>query len=516
MTGADSAIEPGLDLSPDELIVDGFAGGGGASVGIEQATGRTVDIAINHSPLAMLMHRVNHPRTRHLICDIFEADPVETCGGRPVGLFWISPDCTYHSVARGGKPFRDKKRALRKRGLARVAIVWAKVKRPRVIILENVKEFEDWGPLLENGMPCPDRLGLNFRRFVAELRNLGYVVEWKNLKACDLGDPTLRERLFLVARCDGAPIRWPEPTHGPGRAWPWRTSGECLDFSIQCPSIFLTKEEGARIGVKRPLAENTMRRIARGVFKFVINEADPFIVPPSGSGEPGLVAPIISAFYGDKGASSSRCRDVRTPLPTQTCDPRFAMVTAFLAKHYGGHETPGSSLRRPIDTITCRDHNALVTSHLMKLKGSCRHGQSLREPLHTIAAGGNHFAEVRAFLIKFYSSGGRWASLKQPMPTITATDRLGLVTVRGEDYMIADIGMRKLTPRELFRGNGFPDSYIIDPWVDDRRDKRGRRLKPGPLSAEAQVDLCGNSVPPGFARAMVHAQFARSVIRRTA
>lgn len=515
MTEGEGAIEGFLDLSPDELIVDGFAGGGGTSVGIEQATGRPVDIAINHSPLAMLMHRVNHPRTRHLICDIFEADPIETCGGRPVGLFWVSPDCTFHSVARGGKPFRDRRRALRKRGLARVAIVWAKVKRPRVIILENVKEFEYWGPLLENGKPCPDRLGLNFRRFVAELRNLGYAVAWQNLKACDFGDPTSRERLFVVARCDGAPIRWPEPTHGPGRAYAWRTAGECLDFSIPCPSIFLTKEEAARVGVKRPLAENTMRRIASGVFKFVINDADPFIVPAR-RGSDAMVMPLISAFYGDKGKSSHRCRDVRGQLPTQTGDPRFALVAAFLAKHYGGHETPGSSLCRPMDTITGRDHNALVTSHLMKLKGTCRHGQSLREPLHTIAAGGNHFAEVRAFLIKFYSMGGQWASLKQPMPTITATDRLGLVTVQGEDYMIADIGMRMLTPRELFRGNGFPNSYIIDPWVDDRRDKLGRRLRPGPLSADAQVDLCGNSVPPGFARAMVQAQFERAAERGVA
>lgn len=519
-----------IRLEPDELIVDGFAGGGGVSVGLEKALGRPVDIAINHNPLAMLMHLVNHPRTRHIVSDIFEADPIEVCAGRSVGLLWISPDCTYFSVARGGRPFRSKKKAERRRSLANVAPWWGKTKRPRVIILENVKEFEDWGPLLASGLPCKERMGLSFRRFVKQLRNLGYQVEWRSLKACDYGAPTSRERLFLVARCDGLPIGWPEPTHGPGRAHPWRTAAECIDWSIPCPSIFLTKREGKKLGIKRPLCKNTRRRIARGVIKFVIESGDPFIVPITHSGdarvhgiheplrttttakrgEHALIVPtLIQTGYGERKGQAPRVPGLDKPLGTVVGSKKHALVTAFLAKHYGGHyEGPGATLGGPLHTVTKSDHHALVAGHLVKLKGSSRHGQSIKEPLHTVAAGGNHFAQVQAFLIKFYGEGGgQLASLADPMDTTTRRHRLGIVTVHGEDYAIVDIGMRMLTPRELFNGNGFPKDYIIAPWVANRLDKRGRKLKPGPLSAEAQVDMCGNCVPPAMAEAMARAQF---------
>lgn len=394
-----------------ELIVDNFAGGGGASTGIELATGRSVDIAINHDPAAIAMHRANHPSSKHYCENVWDVDPVEACGGRPVGLAWFSPDCKHFSKAKGGKPVE---KAIR--GLAWVAIRWAKLVRPRVIILENVEEFTTWGPLIGN-RPDPTRKGQTFRRFVHALKRYGYRVEWNELRACDYGAPTIRKRFFLIARCDGLPIVWPEPTHGDpstlfvasGILHPWRTAAEIIDWTIPCPSIY---------DRKKPLCENTMRRIARGLRKFVLEHPQPYIVDDH-------IAPFLIQYHTEQSGKEVRGQAVDKPLMTADSSNRYGLVTALLIKYYGQGE-----------------------------------GQSLREPLHTI----------------------------------TAKDRFGLVIIRGEPYQIIDIGLRMLTPRELFRAQGFPEDYIID------RDADGKHY---PKSA--QVARCGNAVPPPFAEALVRA-----------
>jgi DNA (cytosine-5)-methyltransferase 1 len=462
----------------NEIIVDNFAGGGGASLGIEQALGRSPDIAVNHDPEAVAMHEANHPTTQHLCGDVWEYDPIAVCGGRPVGLLWASPDCKHFSKAKGGKPVQKKIR-----GLAWVVVRWAKTVRPRVIILENVEEFQTWGPLTPAGLPDPQKRGLTFQRWLRELRACGYVVEMKQLRACDYGAPTTRKRLFVIARRDGQPIVWPSPTHGPGLL-PFRTAAECIDWTIPSPSIFTRK---------KPLAENTLRRIARGIRRFVLEAAEPFVIPVShsgdarvhGIGEPlrtitagsrspfALVAPtLIQTGYGEREGQAPRSLDLGAPMGTLVAGGvKQALVSAFLAKHYGGNESPGSSLAKPFDTITCKDHHSLVT----------------------VAHGRDRRPQVRAFLTKYYGAS-HGQSLAEPLHTITTLPRFGLVTVDGEDFEIVDIGMRMLAPRELFRGQGFPDSYVIDPIFNGR-----------PLTGTAQVRMCGNSVSPVISRALVAA-----------
>jgi len=549
---------PLLRLQHDELLVDSFAGGGGASLGIEHALGRSPDIAINHDAEAIAMHQANHPATKHYCENVWKVDPREACKARPA-LAWFSPDCKHFSKAKGGKPV-DKNI----RGLAWIVIRWAKAVQPRVILLENVEEFEDWGPLLDNNLPCPDRIGLTFRIWVGKLKALGYSVEWRELVAANYGAPTTRKRLFLVARCDGLPIVWPRQTHG-GNLIAWRTAAECIEWSLPTYSIFLSNEEARRHGVKRPLAENTMRRVARGLRKFVIENPRPFIVglangdhargPGSrshGLDEPirtihasgnnhALVAPYV-ARIGQTGGNGRYCNDVREPVSTITSkaehlllapwfvsrygeregqEPRALsvdrpmptivptqngaqLVAAFLAKHYGGHETPGSSLGESFDTVTARDHHALIASSIVKLKGTSQHGQQMDLPLHTVQAGGNHYAQVNAFLLGYYSgdrSGGQGSALDAPVPTLSTRDRAGLIMVRNEPYVIADIGMRMLAPRELFRAQGFPNNYIIAPVVNGK-----------PLTKEAQVRCVGNSVCPPVAAALARAQFEDQVI----
>jgi DNA (cytosine-5)-methyltransferase 1 len=393
------------------------------------------------------------------------------------------------------------------RGLAWVVIRWAKRVRPRVIMLENVEEFADWGPLTDDGKPCPLRKGKTFNLWLNQLRRFGYRVEHRELRACDYGAPTTRKRLFVIARCDGLPIVWPEPTHGPGRL-PYRTAAECIDWSLPCPSIF----ERAR-----PLAENTLRRIARGVMKYVVNSGDPFIVPlthtgdarvhpidepvrtltTAKGGELTLCAPtLVQTGYGEREGQAPRVPGIDKPLGTVVAGgQKHALVAAFLAKHYGGNETPGTALGRAIDTITTQDHHALVASTITKLRGT-NTGHATDEPLQTIAARGTHFAEVRALLMKYYGSD-QDPKLREPLHTVTTRDRFGLVTVHGEQYAIADIGMRMLQPRELYRAQGFPDSYVIE------FEHKGR-----PLPKHAQVRMCGNSVCPPIAAALVRANFA--------
>ena len=335
------------------------------------ALGREVDIAVNHNAEALAMHAANHPGAAHLIEDVFSVDIGEATNGQPVGLAWFSPDCTHHSKARGGKP-----RSKNIRGLAWVAVKWAyhPTASPRVIILENVEEFEEWGPLMDNNLPDPCLKGDTFREFVARLRYRGYEVDWKVLRGCDYGAPTIRKRLFLVARRDGAPIVWPDPTHGKpdsmevlsGHRAPWHTAAECIDWSIPCPSIFLSKEEAKLLGIKRPLADNTMERIFMGIMKFVIKAQDPFIIPlthcggdrvedirdpfkiitTEHRGEKALVMPFLTEHAN---GSSQRNFDIQEPLRTQCAQVKgghFAAVTAFLAKHY----TPESPAPRRTTT----------------------------------------------------------------------------------------------------------------------------------------------------------------------
>lgn len=527
------------------LVIDNFAGGGGASTGIERALGQSVNVAINHDALAIAMHRANHPGTRHLCEDMLEVDPRTVEPGKAIDLAWFSPDCTHHSKARGGKPV-DKKI----RGLAWVVIRWAAVRRPRVIMLENVEEFADWGPLDADNKPCPRRKGLTFRRWRRELHKLGYRTELRELRACDYGAPTIRKRLFIIARCDGEPIVWPEPTHGPGLL-PYRAAAECIDWSITCPSIFERK---------RPLAENTMRRIARGVDRFVLQNPQPFIVTCNHGGEGfrgqdlgepmrtitaahdanGLVVPWFVPRYGEHSQQKPRTRSVEQPLPTVTAtangaslvsaflskyhglkgsesrgrgphEPigtldtsnRYSVVTGHLAKHYGGHETPGAALGDPMSTITARDHHAVIASHLINLKGTDRRARGLQEPAPTICGGGTHAGLVAALMAPYYGggSGHTGRDLLAPAPTITSRDRLQLVTVSidGETYVLCDIGMRMLQPRELFLAQGFPEDYRIELKVNGRR-----------LSKADQVRMCGNSVCPDVVEALVRANLAEA------
>lgn len=542
-------IQPGLF---EELIVDNFAGGGGASLGIERGLGRAVDIAINHDREAVEMHEKNHPYTTHYIEDVWVVDPVAACKGRPVGLAWFSPDCKHFSKAKGGKPVsRDI------RGLAWVTVKWARKVRPRVIMLENVEEFKTWGPLrfrrdnkgqriedtpeeysvaekplygefeafgLYSGFadeavrplrnkryqmePHPDRKGETFKLFVHRLKQLGYKVDWKEIRACDYGAPTIRKRLFMVARCDGMPIVWPSATHGLGKK-KYRTAADCIDWSIPCPSIFERK---------KPLAENTQRRIAKGIFKFVINTPNPFFITyygpknihdfrgfelsdqiPTQTTENrfGLVTPFIAPIANYNG--SVIAHDADKPLRTITAWPKggsFALVSAFLAKNYGGNYAgAGIHPDKQMATVTTKDHHSLVTSHLIKMYSSCNHGQDVRKPMPTVTATGQHIGEVRAFLTKYYGTAcGQ--SLKNPAATVTSKDRFGLVTVAGLDYQIVDIGMRMLAPRELYRAQGFGDDYQID-FISQYTGK--------PLTKTAQVRMCGNSVSPHPAEALVRA-----------
>lgn len=581
------------------LVVDNFAGGGGASTGIAWAIGRDPDIAINHSPQAVAMHKANHPDTRHLIEDVWAVDPLKECGDRPVDLAWFSPDCTHFSRAKGGKPRSKKTRAL-----AWVVIRWAKAVRPKVVMLENVEEFLTWGPVNNDGEPCRRRAGRTFKMWVGKLRALGYDVQWRSLVAADYGAPTTRKRLFLIARCDGERIVWPEPTHGRHRPRPWRAAAEVIDFSLPCPSIFERR---------KPLAEATLRRIGAGLRRYVLESPRPFVIhlthqgPRSthptdaplptvtganrgelalvtpfvstqfgqsvgraaaeplptvtggGMGHQALVAPylapvthtksgdrthdaarpmpvvttakggefvlvaptLVQTGYGEREGQAPRAPGLHKPLGTVVPGGKHGVVAAFLAKHYGGpngHATPGQPATDPAGAVTAQDHHALVTAQLelpgtrpdaaasfvSKFYGTST-GADAADPLPTVTAngrGGGHLAEVRAFLVKYYGSNGSAQSQQQslfdPLHTVTSKARFGLVTIEGAEYQITDIGMRMLAPKELFAAQSFPADYLLDvPF-------KGRKLTKTEL-----IDLCGNSVAPVMAYALVKANLRR-------
>lgn len=444
-----------------ELIVDNFAGGGGASTGIEDATGCCVDIAINHDPEAIKMHKANHPYTEHYCEDVWQVDPVKACKGYPVGLAWFSPDCKHFSKAKGGKP-KDKFI----RGLAWVACRWAGLVRPRVIMLENVEEFKTWGPLNRGHHPIKSKQGKTFEKFVQQLMDLGYEVQFKELVAADYGAPTMRKRFFMIARCDGKPIVWPKPTHGPadsaevkaGLIKPYVGAYTQLDFSLPCPSIFDTSEEiKKKYGIRavRPLARKTMDRIARGVKKFVLDNPDPFVIEDESE---DIKMPILIQYHSETTKDEVRGQGIENPIMTVDSSNRYGLVTSFISKFYKSGT-----------------------------------GQDIREPLHTITAGDGHFGEVRAFLTKYYGSG-TGQDIKEPLDTITAQDRFGLVTIYGTEYRIVDIGLRMLEPKELYGCQGFPEDYIID------RDCEGKVYP----RAE-QVRRCGNAVCPPIPTALVRA-----------
>jgi DNA (cytosine-5)-methyltransferase 1 len=536
-----------------EIIVDSFAGGGGASLGIEMALGRSPDVAINHDADALAMHEVNHPETLHMNSNIWQINPDDVMPGRQIGLMWASPDCKHHSKAKGGKPL-----SRNIRDLAWVVVLWAQRRRPRVICLENVEEFQDWCPLDADDRPATGRKGETFRKWVGQLKKLGYKVEWRELRACDYGAPTIRKRLFLVARRDGRPIVWPAPTHASpkseevrsGKLPPWRTAAEIIDWSLPCHSIFLTKEEGRAVGVNRPLAEATMARIAKGVQRYVIEAKEPFIVSvahgfsggrreyplddPLGTVTGGgiahaLVTPVVAGCGGRAGQSRPRGAD--EPLQTVTAKadsvlaavhltkfsensighlpdeplhtvmagaPRHGVVAAFLAKHNGGTCPGARAAGEPLSTVTATGaQQAIVSAAMLSLKGADRRASDIETPHPTVTAQGLHSAEVRAFLVKYYGNDKDGVSPAEPMHTVPTRDRFGLVMVHGEPYEIADIGMRMLRQRELFRAQGFPDSYIID-----------RRPDGSKLTGTSSVRMCGNSVSPVMARALVAANYA--------
>ena len=503
--------------------IDLFAGAGGASRGILEATGTSPILAINHDEHAIEMHTINHPaaHTLHLCMGVEQTDCVAAVRGKHIDLAWFSPDCTHFSKAKGGKPLD-----LKIRSLAWEVPFWAESVRPDVICLENVPEFVTWGPLhgIEDctcgstdkdpkkhpkclySRPIKAKKGETFKQWVRSLRALGYDLQWKTLIAADYGAPTTRKRLFVIARCDGKPIRWPRKTHGPGREFPHRTAAEVIDWSIPTLSIFATKEECKRFrrdghsdGTPiRPLAEATQARIAEGMRRFVLESDDPYLTYMEAHGALSAPTMIQTGFGERKTGKPQRPRylDLHKPLGTVVSGgSKHALVSAFLSKHYGGPNGnsggPGVPLHLPAGTVTGRDSTGLTAVFLDKAYSSAKAGTRLNLPTPTVTSGGNHLALVAAFITKYYGSGGRWSGMGEPMHTIVTKARMGLVTImlEGEEYLITDIGMRMLQPRELARAQGFNDSYVLT----------GTKSQ--------QIARIGNSVPPPMVKAIVQAQF---------
>lgn len=574
-----------------EIIVDSFAGGGGASTGIELALGRIVNAAINHDPAAIRMHEANHPYTEHYQASVWDVDPEAVCRGRPVALAWFSPDCKHFSKAKGAA-LVDRKI----RGLAWIVLRWAAKVRPRVIILENVEEFQTWGPV-RKGKPVKKLAGTTFQKFVGQLRALGYSVEWRELVAADYGAPTTRRRLVLIARCDGRAIVWPERTHAPrdsaevrsGKLLPWRSAAEIIDWSLPCPSIFSTKDEiHERYGISavRPLADNTMRRIIRGVDKFTIKSGAPFIVECNHSGgghvtdsqEPcktitakhtgGICRPILAPLtmtntsnsvgapvsapmntvrtgggggqmlvttslmcigqtgggnrirslhehapttvskqeaclvassliqYHTEKTENARAAGLDKPICTVDAANRYGLTCANLVEYYGGGRP--LDVQSPMHTVTSHDREAVVAAHVVKYKRD-EVGTRPSEPLPTQTAGGV-FGCCKAVLCKIGTSERLhyWPQIRDLLNRYCGyalgTDDLLLLSIGGAPYYIADIGLRMLSPRELYNAMGFPPDYIID------RDYLGNEY-----GKTKQVARCGNAVCPPMATALVRA-----------
>lgn len=565
-----------------EIIVDNFAGGGGASTGIEIATGRAVAIAINHDPAAILMHKTNHPYTEHFQASVWDIDPVAVCRGRRVGLAWFSPDCKHFSKAKGAA-LVDRKI----RGLAWITLRWAAKVRPRVIILENVEEFQTWWPV-RKGKPVKKLAGTTFRKFIRQLEELGYTVEYRELIAADYGAPTSRKRFYMIARCDGKPIVWPKPTHsktGADGLPKWRSAAEIIDWSLPCPSVFATKAEIMdRYGLKavRPLAKNTMRRIIRGVDKFTIRSGKPFIVQQkfqnaaqniekplttvtavgvhelckpllapvtvtntsnsvggtvgapvhtvttagnqmlvtpflaecnhSGGGHiapvtdahktitakhtGGIVAPALIQYHTEQ-TEHVRASGLGTPIHTVDASNRYGLTCANLVEYYTGGRP--LDVQDPMHTVTSHDREAVVAAHVVKFKGD-NLGHGADEPMQTVTTSAGEFAVCKVYLAKMHGGDelGYWPLIRDLLNEFCgytlAEDEVLLLEIGGALYYIADIGLRMLSPRELYNAMGFPPDYIID------RDYEGHEYK-----KSAQVARCGNAVCPPVASALVRA-----------
>ena len=531
---------PASRLRPGEIVVDLFAGGGGASEALKQALGIDPALAYNHDADAIGMHAANHPLTDHHREDIWHADPVRDVGDRLVGWLHASPDCTHFSQAKGGQP-----RNVKIRSLSWVVLKWvgqlARVSRaPRIISLENVRQILSWGPLvakrdkatgrvlkmdgtvaapgervpveLQQLVPDKCHAGRTWRQFIAAMEALGYLAEWRVLSAADYGAGTSRERLFLVARRDGAPIQWPEPTHGPGRAAPHVTAAECLDFSIPCPSIF---------DRRKPLADATLRRIARGLKRHVLDAAEPFFITEFANASSGrtwsgaeplrtqcagvkgghfaaVVPTLVQTGYGEREGQQPRVPDVHAPLGTIAAGGvKHALVSAFLEQANGGgpngNPAPARRCRQPVSAITATgSQQRLVTAELVQLSPEAEDGAR----------------RVAAFMVNYYGQGTA-LDLDKPLPTVTTRDRMALVTVviRGTPYVIVAIGLRMLRPHELYRAQGFPADYIHDRTADGR-----------PLTVTAQVRMVGNSVspPPLYALATANLTEETSPVARSA
>lgn len=475
----------------DEIIVDNFAGGGGASTGIEIATGKQVAIAINHDPAAILMHKTNHPYTEHLQASVWDVDPKAVCRGRPVGLAWFSPDCKHFSKAKGAA-LVDRKI----RGLAWITLRWAATVRPRVIILENVEEFQTWGPV-RKGKPVKKLAGTTFRKFISQLEALGYTVEFRELVAADFGAPTSRKRFYMIARCDGKPIVWPKPTYsktGADGLPKWRAASEIIDWSLPCPSVFASKAQiMERYGLKavRPLAKNTMRRIIRGVDKFTIRSGKPFIVP----GKP-LLAPALIQYHTEQ-TESVRASGLGTPINTVDASNRYGLTCANLVEYYTGGRP--LDVREPMHTVTSRDREAVVAAHVVKFKGD-NLGHGANEPMQTVTTSAGEFAVCKVYLAKMHGGDelGYWPLIRNLLNEFCgytlAEDEVLLLEIGGTLYYIEDIGLRMLSPRELYNAMGFPPDYIID------RDYQGHEY-----GRTKQVARCGNAVCPPVASALVRA-----------
>ena len=570
----------------EEMIIDNFAGGGGASTGIELATGRAVDAAINHDPDAILMHQTNHPQTRHYCESVWDVNPWEVTRGRPVGLAWFSPDCKHFSKAKGSKPVDRNIR-----GLAWIVLKWAGTVKPRVIILENVEEFQTWGPV-RKGKPVKSRRGETFRKWKEQLQALGYEIDHRELVAADYGAPTIRKRFFLIARCDGKPIIWPERTHAPkdseevksGKCKPWRGAAEIIDWTIPCPSIFDTTDEiKEKYGIRavRPLAVNTRKRIARGIEKFVLQNKEPFIVPigygerkgqaprvhdikepvstvvssgkqylcqpelspfivqvnhkgeqfrgqelkepiPTITGKHGygLATPVMTAIAVSKAEQclampsliqyhteqSERVRGQGMDEPIMTLDAanRYGLSVAYLAEYFQNGRP--LDVKSPLHTSTTKDRECVVETFISKFYKTGI-GQKPDEPLHTVTTSAGHFGIVTVNMNRSEMNLHHWNEVRELLNAYCgyaiAADEILLLDVNGTLYFISDIGLRMLTPRELYAANGFPPDYIID---HDYTGKAYGKTK--------QVARCGNAVPPPFAEALVRANLPEMCGRR--
>lgn len=480
-----------------DLIIDCFAGGGGASVGIEMALGRNVDIAINHDPEAIRMHRVNHPKTIHLTEDIFKVDLTKYVGNNHVSLMWASPDCTSHSKAKGAQP--------RNNGLR--ILPWAVYKHardimPDVLIMENVEEIQKWGPLDEKGYPIKEREGEEYQRFIRSMKVLGYEFESRELVAADYGAPTTRKRWYAIFRRDGRPIVFPKPTHnknGENGLKKWVPVADVLDFSNLGKSIF---------GRNKPLADNTLRRIARGLDKFVFNGGDNAYIVPIG--------------YGENKGQKPRVNSINEPLGTIVAmSTKHSLVTPYIIQYHSEtakHDVRGQKVNTPLMTVDTSNRYAMVAAFISKFYKTGV-GQSILEPLHTITTSAGHFGQVNVvmadweklkasgvdeetaqkctwvseFIMEYYGCG-TGQSIKEPLHTVVTKDRFALITVLGNEYVILDIYLRMLTPEELKLAQGFPDDYIIDRDINFR-----------PYPAKEQVARIGNSVVPIMAQKLVEA-----------